>query len=322
MRALVYTGIGQLEMREIPEPESEFVVRVLGSGICGTDLKTFQKGHPFFTPPTVLGHEFYGRVVKAPSGSGYKGGEIVVVAPYVECGVCRACKAGLGSLCGQKAYVETGAFCEYVGVSADYIHKGVFRIPAEDDVYALVEPLACVLNGVGHLRIRTGSKVLIVGSGPMGALFALVFAARGVPVAVVEPNELRRGIVASWGIEAKEPGAVEVGDYDNVVVAVNKRELVSDYLRKVANGGTVLMFSGLGKEEQVEVDSYSVHYREVSLTGSFGYAMPHFREALDLIEGSPRLFSRVITHRMPLEQGKEAFGLLAEGKAFKIILKP
>ena len=322
MKALVYTGIGQLEMREIPDPETDFVVKVLGSGICGTDLKAFQKGHHLFTPPAVLGHEFYGTVVKAPQGSGYSGGETVVVAPYAECGVCPICKAGNGTLCRQKSYIDGGAFCEYVGIPASYVQTGVFRIPEPDDVYALVEPLACVLNGVGHLKIREGSRALVVGSGPMGALFALVFTARGIPVTVVEPNAARRDIVASWGIDAREPGTMEMSGYDNVVIAVNKKELVSEYLRSVADAGTVLMFAGLAREETVAVDAYSVHYREVSLTGTSGYAIGHFREALGLVGAHPDIFSRVITHRMPLEQGREAFGLLAEGKAFKIILKP
>ena len=98
MKALVYTGIGQLEMRDVPDPKADFVVRVLGSGICGTDLKTFQKGHHFFPPPAILGHEFYGTVTKAPVGSGYSGGETVVVAPYAECGICPVCRAGAGTL--------------------------------------------------------------------------------------------------------------------------------------------------------------------------------------------------------------------------------
>jgi L-iditol 2-dehydrogenase len=209
-----------------------------------------------------------------------------------------------------------------VGIPASYIPTGVFKIPEADDVFALVEPLACVLNGVGHLKLREGSRVLVVGSGPMGALFALVFSARGIPVTVVEPNVLRRDIVASWGIDAREPGAMKIGDYDNIVIAVNKKELVSDYLRQVADAGSVLMFSGLPKEETVSVDAYSIHYREVSLTGTSGYAIGHFKEALNLIGAHRPTFSRVITHRMPLEEGREAFGLLAEGRAFKIILKP
>ena len=115
---------------------------------------------------------------------------------------------------------------------------------------------------------------------------------------------------------------MDLGAYDNVVIAVNKKELVSEYLRSIADAGTVLMFAGLAREETVAVDAYSVHYREVSLTGTSGYAIGHFREALGLVGEHPDIFSRVITHRMPLEKGREAFGLLAEGRAFKIILKP
>ena len=322
MKALVYTGIGQLEMREVPDPKADFVVKVEGSGICGTDLKTFQKGHHLFPPPAILGHEFYGTVAKAPAGSGYSAGETVVVAPYAECGVCSVCGSGAGTLCKHKSYVDGGAFCEYVGIPASYVQTGVFRIPEADDVFALAEPLACVLNGVGHLKLRKGSRVLVVGSGPMGALFALVFAARGIPVTVVEPNPARRGIVTSWGIDAREPGTMDVGDYDNVVIAVNKKELVSDYLRQVADAGSVLMFAGLPREDTVAVDAHSIHYREVNLTGTSGYAIGHFIQALGLIMAHRENFSRVITHRMRLEEGREAFGLLAEGRAFKIILKP
>lgn len=322
MKALVYTGIGQLEMREYPDPTDEFIVKVSGCGICGTDLKTYQKGHHLFTPPTILGHEFCGTVWKAPAGCGYKLGEPVLIAPYVECGKCERCNSGTPEMCQQKSYVETGAFCEYVGMPASYIQKGVFRIPEAEDAYTLVEPLACVLNGMDHIRSKTPRNALVVGSGPMGALFALLFSAKGVPVTVIEPSRLRRETVAGWGIDARESGPVEGQTYDAVIIAVNKRELVTAYMGSVADGGTLLMFSGLGREEMVSVDAYSIHYREVSIAGSFGYALPHFRQALDLVTGHKEEFSRVITHRLPLEDGKKAFDLLAAGQAFKIVLHP
>ena len=209
-----------------------------------------------------------------------------------------------------------------MGIKTDYLDTGVFRIPAGDDAYTLVEPLACVLNGFGHLSLRPGSRALVVGSGPMGALFALLFKAKGYPVTIVEPGKLRREKVASWGIDVAEPGDALEGDYDNIVIAVNKKELVSEYVKAVADAGTVLMFSGLPKEDAVAIDAYSIHYREVSLTGSFGYAMGHFRQALSLINEHREEFSRVITHRLPLGEGAAAFDLLSSGQAFKIILKP
>ncbi|HEY9055143.1 MAG TPA: alcohol dehydrogenase catalytic domain-containing protein [Rectinemataceae bacterium] len=322
MKALVYEGIGKLAYSDLPEPQSGFLVRVSGAGICGTDLKTYLKGHHLFTPPAVLGHEFIGSVAKAPAFSGFEQGEAVVVAPYRECGSCLLCRSGEGSLCKGKSFVAGGAFAELVGIDHGYVARGVFRIPSLDPVYSLVEPLACVLNGVEHLRLREGSKVLIVGSGPMGALFALYFQSMKIPLAVVEPNPLRRGIVSSWGIEAVEPEGFKAGDFDNIVIAVNKKELVSSYIEAVRDGGTVLMFSGLGRQDRVEVDSYSIHYRQVALTGSFGYAMPQFLRALELVKADPEGFARVITHRLPLSEGKAAFDLLSRGEAFKIVLEP
>jgi L-iditol 2-dehydrogenase len=322
MKALVYTGVGQLELRETPAPEADFVVKVLGCGICGTDLKTYSKGHHMFPPPAVLGHEFYGLVERTAPGSGFSVGEPVVVAPYAECGACALCSVGAGTLCRHKSFVEGGAFCEYVGIPADYVKTGVFRIPAADDAYTLVEPLACVLNGVAHLKLRATSKVLVVGAGPMGALFALLFKARGIPVTVVEPGAMRREAVAAWGIDAREPGVVAAGEYDNIVIAVNRKELVEDYVKFVADAGALLMFAGLGKGEAVAIDSYAIHYREVTLSGCSGYALPHFKEALELINEHRDIFSRVISDRMPLARGEEAFAKLQAGRAFKIVLKP
>lgn len=322
MKALVYTGIGELALENVPEPATEFVVKVLGCGICGTDLKTYQKGHHLFPPPAVLGHEFIGEVERAPASSGYSPGDKVVIAPYAECGVCDVCARGAGSLCAHKQFIEGGAFCERVGIPEDYIGRGVFRLGEEDDVYTLVEPLACVLNGVEQLSLKASSKVLVVGAGPMGVLFALLFQAKGIPVAMVEPAPARRTRVASWGIKTLEPGQIPAGVFDTIIIAVNKKELFSEYVLLTADAGTVLMFSGLSKDEYVSIEAYSIHYRQIALKGSFGYAIHHFCEALWMIRGHKQLFSKVITHRFPLERGKEAFDLAASGEALKVVLRP
>ena len=192
MKALVYRGIGQLELQDLPTPEAEFLVKVLGCGICGTDLKTYSKGHHMFPPPAVLGHEFYGLVERTIPGSGFSVGDPVVVAPYAECGTCALCSIGAGTLCRQKSFVEGGAFCEYLGIPASYVATGVFRIPEADDAFTLVEPLACVLNGVAHLKLRATGRVLVIGAGPMGALSPF-FSRRGHSVTVLEPGAVRRG---------------------------------------------------------------------------------------------------------------------------------
>jgi L-iditol 2-dehydrogenase len=326
MRALVYQGIGKLGMEEAPMPEGEFILRVEGCGICGTDLKTYQQGHHYFTPPTIIGHEFYGRVIKAPPDGQYREGDLAVVAPYFECGQCETCENALPQLCGHKMYVP-GAFCEFVAIPRGY-EAGLFKIPVDRipaellGAFTLVEPLACVLNGVAHLNLSPGSRVLVVGGGPMGILFALYFQRRGIDVTVVEPNEERRNKINQWHIPCRRPEEVAPKTYDQIVVAVNRGELVSEYVRNVRDGGRVLVFAGLKKGTDVAIDSYAVHYREVSLAGCSGFALSHFREAFSLIVEAPEHFHKLITHHFPLDEGEKAFALLAQGKAFKIILAP
>lgn len=322
MKALVYTGIGKLEMQDVPMPADDFIVKVLGCGVCGTDLKTYKQGHHLFKPPTVLGHEFYGVVHRAPVGCGFSEGDIVAAAPYRECGNCWTCQRSAGELCKDKSFIPYGAFCEYIGVPPDYINKGIFKIDKADDVYTLVEPLACVINGAAQLELAGRSKALIVGSGPMGALFALLFKHRGIPAAIVEPAENRRKLLDSWGIECYEPGQADIGAFDNIIIAVNKAELVEEYTREIASGGTILVFGGLPKDVVLSIDSYAVHYREVKIAGSSGFAIKHFIDALDMIKSNPSEFSKVITHRLPLEQGKSGFELLEKAIPLKMVLKP
>jgi L-iditol 2-dehydrogenase len=322
MKALVYTGIGQLEIQDVPMPEDDFIIKVSGCGVCGTDLKTYIVGHHMFKPPAILGHEFYGTVYRAPQNCGFKEGDVVVAVPYRECGECLTCRRTVGQMCRNKSFIPSGAFCEYVGVPSDYINKGIFKIEKGDDVFTLVEPLACVINGAEHLKITGFSNIAIVGSGPMGALFALLFSSRGLPVSVIETSETRRNLVSSWGIKCYEPGQVDIEDFDNIVIAVNKAEIVNEYITRVADGGTVLVFAGLPRDVVLNTDSYSVHYREVTVTGSSGFSIQHFKKALEMIKTNPGMFSRVITHRLPLEQGREGFELLKKAEPLKMVLKP
>lgn len=322
MKALMYTGIGKLEITDVPMPEDEFIIKVSGCGVCGTDLKTYIMGHHMFKPPAILGHEFYGTVHRAPQNCGFAEGDTVVAAPYCECGECWSCKRSAGQLCRNRSFIPSGAFCEYVGVPLEYINKGIFRIEKEDDVYTLVEPLACVINGEEHLKVFDCSNIAIVGSGPMGALFALLFGSRGIPVSVIEPSEKRRNLISSWGIKCYEPGQADIGTFDNIIIAVNKAELVNEYVTRVVDGGTVLVFGGLPKDVALSIDSYSVHYREVTVTGCSGYSIGHFGKALEMIKTNPEKFSRVITHRLPLERGQEGFELLRQAEPLKLVLKP
>ncbi len=322
MKALVYLGPGMMEYRETEKPAGELVLRILGSGICGTDIKTFLKGHHMFTPPTVLGHECIGLVESAPPGCGVREGELVAVAPYLECGNCARCRKGLGQLCHDKSYVSGGCFADYIAMDAGYAARGLFLIQDSDPVYTLAEPLACVVNGMKKLRLESGRRVLIVGAGPMGSLFGALLGSMGQPFAIVEPSPFRRELISGWGWEILSAEEAKAAAFDQIVLTVNRSELVQEYIGAAADGGNVLLFSGFSRSDRATIDPYDIHYREVSVTGTFGYAREHYVEALDVIDREGPRFGRLITHRIPLERGLEAMALLQKGEAMKVVLEP
>lgn len=321
MKALVYKGIGQLQLEERDMPEGDILIRVIASGVCGTDLKTYLKGHHMFEPNSVLGHECYGQITRAADHvTAFKEGDCVVVAPYYECGECEVCRKGVGQLCPNKTFLNSGCFQEYVAVSASYADKGLYRIDGPDDVYTLVEPLACVINGIEKLDLTQGRKVLVVGSGPMGTLFAIALTRMGVPVDIVEVSEYRKQLLQHLQFHVIAPDDVRPGKYDQIVLTVNQPPLVQHYVSLAAIGGNVLLFSGFARTDRAEIDPYDVHYREVRMTGSFGYNLAHFTQALEMIRGNKDSFRPMITHRYTLGEGEAAFARLKEGQAMKLIL--
>ena len=323
MKALMYVAEKSLKVQEVPAPEGDFIVHVEGCTVCGTDLKTFLHGHPFFKPPTILGHEFYGKVEKAPADSGYRAGDYVVVAPYGECGGCEKCRQGLPELCENKKYVETGAFCEYVSVPADFVKDGVILLPGPQPVYALTEPLACVLTALEQLDIKKDDQVLIIGGGPMGTLAAMTLLEEKVDVKVAELNPARREKLTEWGIPCDTLEACYGQQaYDKILVAVNVAPLVEEAVTKVKSGGKVHVFAGLPKDVMLNIRAYDLHYRFVKIMGCSGFALPAFHRAFAMIEKNPGRYEPLITHSFPLEKGQEAFEMLARGEAFKIMIKP
>ena len=322
MKSLMYLGPGKLELVEEPIPEGDIIIRVLYSGICGTDLKTYLHGHHFFKPPVILGHECIGEITAVNvEGTDFKQGDLVSVAPYIECGVCDACRRGVPALCKHKTYVETGCFCEYISVGLDHARKALFKIAKSDPVYTLVEPLACVLNGMSKLK-ETGEEYLVVGGGPMGTLFAKALTSRGKRVTVIEPGAWRSEQLRQMGGITLFSDPKELsGAYDGVILAVNIPELIEEYLPSVKDGGDLLLFSGYARDKRALIDPYHIHYREITVSGCTGFASLYFKEALSMIQHHEASFGKLISHFFSLENAEEAFSLLKSGNGMKVVIR-
>ena len=156
----------------------------------------------------------------------------------------------------------------------------------------------------------------------MGALIAFTLKDRGIDVQVAELNELRRECLSGWGIPAALLEQYTLKDFTRIFVAVNKKELVEQAIHGVHNSGRVHVFAGLPSGTVLNVDAYDLHYRKVSVMGSSGYRLDHFKMAYEAVRNNPDHYRRLITHTFPLEKGQEAFDFLRDGRAFKIVVEP
>ncbi len=336
MKVLQYLEPHHVQIAELPRPKIEadqVLVRIHACGICGTDVKTFVRGHPLIKPGAVLGHEMTG-VITESRAEGWSVGERVVVAPYVPCGECLYCEHGQFTLCQHlfDAYPEPGGFSEYLRVPSRIVQKGMFRLPEQVDFAAgtLVEPMACSYHGLEQLDLKRGDSLLIIGDGPMGLLQSVLARAVGAsPIVVAGLTPARLAVAARIAdqvvnvAEANLPEVVKaltngVG-MDKVMVSVGLLQVAENAPALVRRGGMVNLFAGLPSNSRLTLDPNHIHYDEVSIVGSFGFAPSHFKRALEVLASGTVNASLFITRTVALEGLETAFEEIARYEGIKTV---
>jgi len=341
MKAQVFHGPGDLRFEAIPVPdpgEGEIVVRVDAALTCGTDVKVLRRGHPVMIPhvPTVFGHELAGTVGRVGRGvAGFKEGDRVVAANSAPCGACRLCRIGRENLCEDLLFVN-GAYGEYIALPSRLVATNVIRLSHSLSARraAFAEPLACALLAIKRGRVEKGMTVAVIGHGPLGCLLALVAAQRGARVLLVGKPGWRLNRVRSLGIaecldatEGPELGALlrQTTGGDSVDVAVDatgRPEVWEQAMAAVGRGGTVVFFGGCAPGTSVTLDTRRAHYEELTLVGAFHHTPALIRQAVSLLESGGVMPDGLLTHTMGLGRVREALGLMAEGRALKVLIEP
>jgi len=336
MLSAVYKGINKIgiEERDIPEiSQDEILLKVKSAAICGTDIKTFFKGHPLFNPPCVLGHEFSGIIAQVGRNiTRFSKGERVVCAPYIECGNCDNCKNKLGEICAYKSFAE-GAFSEYIKIPAKIVEKGTIPLNSKIsfEVATLVEPLACSLNGIQRLKFKVkDKKILVIGGGPMGLLVSLALKQLSCDPVISEISEERLEFAKKLGIKVISSKETDLDKFvknytnsrgmDAVIVALAIPQIVEEAFSYVKEGGVVEIFGGLPKDSVLKINPFLIHYKEINLVGNFGFSSKHFKDAYEMISSSPELFEKLITKRYELKDIKKAFYDIYEKKGIKAVI--
>jgi L-iditol 2-dehydrogenase len=300
VRALRFYGPGDLRLEEVPKPEpgpGEVLVEVEVALTDGTDAKTFRRGHPLLLAetPSPFGHEFAGVDVET--------GRRVVTANSAPCGECPACGRGEETLCEDRPFLN-GAYAEYVLVPARIAERNMLPVPdgLAPEVAAMVEPLACCLHGVECAEIQAGQTVAVLGAGPIGLMLCAAGKDAGAHVVIVGGRPKRRELVPAFG---GQPGDGKGADV--VIEAAGSEEAWRDALELVRPGGLVLFFGGRERGSELPVDTFRLHYEELTLRGAFHHAPRHVRAALAFLASGAYPWEELITHRVGLDEVPSLF---------------
>ncbi|MFG3258940.1 L-threonine 3-dehydrogenase [Streptomyces sp. NPDC048172] len=331
-----------LWLMDVPEPEigpGEVLIKVLRTGICGTDLHIREYdgwAQQAVRTPLVLGHEFVGEVVEVAPDVAAAGtvatGDLVSGEGHLVCGTCRNCRAGRRHLCRSTVglgVVRDGAFAEYVSLPASnvWVHKTKLDL----DVAAIFDPFGNAVHTALSFPL-VNEDVLITGAGPIGIMAAAVArhaGARNVVITDVSPYrlELAEKVGVSLALDVRgsetaiEDGQAKLGMREGFDVGLEmsgRPEALRGMLANMTHGGSIAML-GLPSEE-FSIDFARLVTSMITLKGIYGREMFETWYAMSvLLEGGLDL-SPVITGRYSYRDFDTAFDDAAGGRCGKVIL--
>ncbi len=340
MRVAMYYSNNDIRLEEKKEPplgKGEILMRVLASGICGSDVMEWYRVHKV---PLVLGHEVAGVIERAdPSLKQFKKNKRIVATHHVPCGSCDYCRDGHETVCEtlRTTHFDPGGFSEFVRLPAINVKCGVLPIPksVSFEEATFTEPLGCVVRGQRLAGMKKGKRVLVIGSGLSGLLhikLARFLGAKNIIASDVDIFRLTmaKKFGATHVIDAREDVSAFVKQVnggrlaDLVIICAAAQPAILQGLKSVERGGTVLFFSAAGKDAMLPVSINDIFWRtETTLLSSYAASPKDLKEALTLIAKKKIVVKDMITHRLALGDTQKGFELVVQpNNSMKVIIEP
>ncbi|HUW89375.1 MAG TPA: alcohol dehydrogenase catalytic domain-containing protein [Candidatus Nanopelagicaceae bacterium] len=333
---------GDIKLEEVDIPNitksNQVLVEIKACGICGTDLKIIEGGHPA-NDNTILGHEFAGIVREVgESVQDLKVGDKVVADPNEKCGYCINCRRGLSNLCEYMAQGTTFGIFQNGGFAKFCVlpRSSLFKLPEKIDLVAasLIEPLSCAVHCHNIANVKESDNVVIIGAGPMGLIIESVIRKHPIKKLIsVEIDEWR-------GQKALELGA-------NLLINPDTTNVQKEIMKFTNNEGADVIIDAVGISKTFEMateiwapgarlvcfgQDYRaeakikpndiVRYQRQILGSYIGYA-EDFLDAIELVANKTIDIDKLITKVIPLEKLiLTGFKLMKERKCIKIITLP
>jgi len=338
MKALVKSRAEPgLWLETVPEPEpgiNDVKIRVLCTGICGTDLHIYDWNdwaRSTIHVPLVIGHEFCGEIVEVGSNvEDLHPGDLVSGEGHVVCGRCRNCLAGRRHLCAHTQGVgvnRPGAFAEYVVLPMMNVWKHTRPIARE--IAAIFDPFGNAVHTALSFPVL-GEDVLVTGAGPIGIMAAVVaqFAgARHVVITDVNPHRLKLAEKAGIPVTVDSRTTrlqdvqkrLEMREgFDVGLEMSGSPEAFREMLDNMCHGGKIAML-GIPSAE-VAVDWSHVIFNMLTIKGIYGREMFETWYKMTVMIESGLDISPVITHRFSWRDYEKGFEAMRTGEAGKVIL--
>ncbi|WP_263770275.1 L-idonate 5-dehydrogenase [Propionivibrio soli] len=338
MEALACVLHAEKDLRLEPVPVAEMqddqvLVRVGAGGICGSDLHYYLHGGfgvVRVKQPIVLGHEVAGTVESVGANvKRVKPGDRIALNPSRPCGKCKFCQAGEHQHCldmwfygsAMRIPHSQGAFRELIVVEEHQCE------PVGDQVSlgeaACCEPLSVALHAVQQAGALTGKRVLVTGSGPIGAL--VVAAARFAGALEVVATDLHdaalkkateMGATRTVNVSV-EPGlkseefTADKGYFDVVIECTGAAVVLKDVIPALRPRGTIVQ---VGVTGEVPIPINAIVGKEIRLVGAFRFHTEYALAARLIKEGRINV-KPIITATLPVNRAVEAFELAADRRS-------
>ncbi len=334
MKAAVLTEYRKIEVRDIPEPQigpREIEFRVMACGLCPNDYRLYTGLATWKKPPTVLGHEPAGEVVKVGAEvERFKPGDMVAGDTTTRCGCCRPCLAGRENLCKRRKNVVDGSLAQFSAGNEIWMNQ--FHHASFEEA-SLVEPLSCVLNGIRNSDVKAGDRVAIVGAGQIGLMLLQVAHMLGAKTIIIDVRSDRLSVAEKLGADYIVDSSVispisrirelTAGDgADAVIVAIGNKQAIETGLHLVGPMGTVNLFASTSPPTDVPTDPNLIHSLEVSVIGSYDKTRADLQEATRLIDERRIDVKTLITHIYDLEHTADALSSMEKGEGIKLVVTP
>lgn len=326
-----------LWLEDVAEPQAginDVVIRVLRTGICGTDIHIYDWNNwaqQTIPVPMVIGHEFVGEIVAVGSNvNDFHPGEIVSGEGHVVCGRCRNCMAGRRHLCAYTSGVgvnRAGCFAEFIALPMTNIWRhepGIDR-----DVAAIFDPFGNAVHTALTFDVL-GEDVLITGAGPIGIMAAAVVRHAGARfVVITDVNdyrlELAKKVRVDLALNVKRDSIAQAQKqlgmkegFDVGLEMSGNPSAFRDMLHNMAHGGRIAML-GI-PEDEIAINWREVIFNMLTIKGIYGRRMYESWYKMTVLTQSGLDVRPVITHRLGFRDYEEAFRIMRSGNSGKVIL--